>query len=201
MSKKPVTKKAAAATPAKKPVAKSKASVSFRDAIQSYLNLRAFQDPLFAASLKKEGKSIDECLNYIMETVKKSGQQGFEDSEVYNMAVHYYDEDDIKVGSGVSGNVVVNHAVALTPEEIQEMKNKVVEDTKAELTDDEVKRQKKILLDEIISQEKSKLTDDDIKKAKAKALRLVVKEAKEKMTTKVAPKPVTETKTPTDLFS
>jgi hypothetical protein len=27
------------------------------------------------------------------------------------MAVHYYDEDDIKVGSPVNGNVVVNHSM------------------------------------------------------------------------------------------
>ena len=32
---------------------------------------------------------------------------GFEDDEIYSMAVHYYDEDDLEVGSRVACHVVV----------------------------------------------------------------------------------------------
>ena len=42
------------------------------------------------------------------------------------MAIHYYDEDDIKVGSSVSMNVVVNHKVELTPEEIEQAKQQAI---------------------------------------------------------------------------
>ena len=39
---------------------------------------------------------------------------GFADEDIYNMAVHYYDEDDIKIGHSLKCNVVVNHHVEAT---------------------------------------------------------------------------------------
>ena len=40
------------------------------------------------------------------------------------MAVHYYEEESIEVGKLVNCQVVVNHQVELTPEEIAEMRQK-----------------------------------------------------------------------------
>lgn len=40
------------------------------------------------------------------------------------MAVHYYEEENIEVGKLVNCQVVVNHQVELTPEEIAEMRQK-----------------------------------------------------------------------------
>ena len=45
-----------------------------------------------------EKKSIDECCSYIMGEARKRGNAvAISDEEVYGMAVHYYDEDDIKI--------------------------------------------------------------------------------------------------------
>lgn len=102
-----------------------KGSEEFNKTIEAYLKQRAFKDPLFAKTFAKPGKSIDECVTYILNTVKKSGNNGFEDNEIFKMAVHYYDEDDIKVGGKISsGHVVVNHQIQLTPEEKAEAKKK-----------------------------------------------------------------------------
>ena len=56
-------------------------------------------------NLKKENKSLKECFDYILiELSKKSkrdngvGYYAGDDSEIYNLAIHYYDEDNIKVG-------------------------------------------------------------------------------------------------------
>ena len=68
----------------------------FKKTIADYLQVRANADDLFAKSFAKEGKSIDKCVNYILNKVKESGCNGFTDDEIYGMAVHYYDEDDIK---------------------------------------------------------------------------------------------------------
>lgn len=81
----------------------------FEATIQEHLNLIASQDTLFAASLKKANKSIKECVNYIYETVRKSGRIGFNDDEIFNMAIHYYDEDHIKDIKPTKCKVVVNH--------------------------------------------------------------------------------------------
>lgn len=81
----------------------------FEATIQGHLNLIASKDSLFAESLKKANKNIKECVNYIYDTVRKSGRIGFNDDEIFNMAIHYYDEDDIKDIKPMKCQVVVNH--------------------------------------------------------------------------------------------
>ena len=71
---------------------------SFQAAIKSYLDERAKADELFAKAYNKENKSIDECCSYILGEAKKRGNAvAIFDAEVFGMAVHYYDEDNIKV--------------------------------------------------------------------------------------------------------
>lgn len=81
----------------------------FKQAIQVYLDGRAKEDELFAISYAKPAKNIDECINYILSEVQKSGCNGFADDEIYSMAVHYYDEDNIKASKPTNCKVVVNH--------------------------------------------------------------------------------------------
>lgn len=88
-----------------------KATESFKNIIQAHLEGVAQTDPLFAETFKKPAKNIDDCITYILNTVQKSGCAGFADEEVFNMAVHYYDEDDIPVGKAINAKVVVNHHV------------------------------------------------------------------------------------------
>jgi len=85
-----------------------KASPSFKTVIHEHLKTVAVADPLFAVTFAKPGKNIDDCITYILNAVKASGCNGFADDEIYSMAIHYYDEDDIKVGSKVNGKVVIN---------------------------------------------------------------------------------------------
>ena len=89
----------------------------FKRTIQAYLEQRAAEDKLFAVAYRKEDKNIDDCVTYILNEVQRSGCNGFTDGEVYSMAVHYYDEDDIEVGNPLSCQVMVNHTVELTEEE------------------------------------------------------------------------------------
>lgn len=69
-----------------------------KEAVQSYLDERAKADELFAVAYKKKNKSIDECCTYIMGEAKKRGNAVcMSDDEVFGLAVHYYDEDNIKI--------------------------------------------------------------------------------------------------------
>lgn len=43
---------------------------AFKEAIKSYLDKRANEDPLFAESYKKESKNLDGCVNYILSEVQ-----------------------------------------------------------------------------------------------------------------------------------
>lgn len=64
---------------------------------------RAKTDSLFAETYKKENKSIEECCKYIMQQAQKmynkrvNGGIAIDRKTVYGWAVHYYDEDDIKL--------------------------------------------------------------------------------------------------------
>lgn len=105
-----------------------KATNNFKRAIQDYLEARAKTDELFAKSYAKPNKSIDECITYILNEVQRSGCNGFEDDEIYGMAVHYYDEDNLDTGKKINCKVVVNHVVELTKKEKQELKDKARND-------------------------------------------------------------------------
>lgn len=102
-----------------------KSTDNFKAVIQQHLEGAAKLNSVFAARLKNPKKNIDDCITYILNQVKSSGAQGFEDTEIFGMAMHYYDEDDVKPGAKItSGEVIVNHQVKLTDEEIKELKEK-----------------------------------------------------------------------------
>ena len=105
----------------------------FKKTIQNYLEQRATSDELFATSYAKANKNIDDCITYIFNTVQKSCCHGFHDDEVYSMAVHYYDEDNIKVGKNFDCRVVVNHTVELTVDEKEEARKQAIQRARDEI--------------------------------------------------------------------
>ncbi len=70
-------------------------------AIKIYLDNRAKTDSLFAETYRKANKSIEECIKYIYSKARKLAKGGnavgVDEATVYGWAVHYYDEDSIKV--------------------------------------------------------------------------------------------------------
>lgn len=94
-----------------------------KDIIKAYLDNRAAIDPQFAVSYAKPQKSIDECYRFILGEARKRGAAVcMTDAEVFGLAVHYYDEDDIKIQS-TSTEKVQAHAVA-APELTKDEKKK-----------------------------------------------------------------------------
>ena len=118
---------------------KIKVSDPFKQIVLRELTYRAENDPLFAKSFCKEKKNIDDCITYVLNTVQNSGIHGFTDDEVFGMACHYYDEDEIEIGSSRKCKVIVNHTVQLTPEEIQKAK----QEAKDKVLNDEINRLQK----------------------------------------------------------
>jgi hypothetical protein len=101
----------------------------FKKQITEHLESVAQKDKLFAITLKKPNKNIDECINYIYQEVRKAGRCGWLDDEIYQMAIHYYDEDDIK------GIKPINARVSHTPEkpkdDIQKIKEEAIKNSTA----------------------------------------------------------------------
>lgn len=151
-----------------------KASNGFKGTIKSYLDKKAAEDELFEATYKKENKNLDECCNYVMDCAKKGGAAGYSDEEVFGWAVHYYDEDDVKNIKPITGKVIVNRSVELTPEEKEAAKQKGIDMAIAEAKEEA----KKALVGTV------ELSEEDLKDVKQKAIDKVVQEQKEQLTKK-----------------
>lgn len=151
-----------------------KSTENFKEVINQHLQGVAANDLLFAETLKKQNKSIDECINYILGTVQKSGCNGFEDQEIFAMAVHYYDEDDIKPGKPINAKVIVNHAVQLTQEDLEDAKKQAMERAVEDAKKD-------------IKLPKIKLNEKDMAEAKSIAMNLAIVEAQKKIFEKKKP--------------
>ncbi|WP_406843476.1 PcfK-like family protein [Flavobacterium soyae] len=88
-----------------------KPSDDFKTAIENYLNTTAQGDSAFARSLAKETKNIESCFNYIFGEVKKTGLCAFDNQEIFDMALKYYNDDSIGAPAPINCKVVVNQPV------------------------------------------------------------------------------------------
>lgn len=109
-----------------------KATEHFKQTIKAYLDERAKNDELFAVSYAKENKNMDDCMTFILNQVKRSKCMGLTDEEVYSLAVHFFDEDDIEIGNPIACNVIVNHTVELTEEEKAQARQEAFKEYQAE---------------------------------------------------------------------
>ncbi len=110
----------------------NKVTYYFKLTIHNYLESRAQTDELFAPRYANPKKNIDDCVTYILNQVKQSGCNGFTDDEIYSMALHYYDEDNIEVGKSLKCKVVVNHTIELTEAEKAEARQKAMQQAQDE---------------------------------------------------------------------
>lgn len=118
-----------------------KSTLFFQKTIQSYLNARAAQDVEFAAKLANSTKSIDDCIHYIFSQVYKSGCVGFENDEIFGMAVHYYDEENIQIDEIPNldleqSRIITNSAVTFSDEDMAEIRAEARKAAIAKATDE-----------------------------------------------------------------
>lgn len=126
----------------------------FEQALKTYLDQRAQDDPLFAQSYAKPKKSIQECARYCMQEARKLVKDNVavvDNATVYGWAVHYYDEDNIKV----TGNYSQVHA-------------EVSHTAKVELTEQEKEEAKKIAMERAIEEQRKQLHTKNKKAAQTK---------------------------------
>ena len=67
--------------------------------IKKYLAQRCLTDDSLARNMKKDGKTIKGCCDYIIGQARKAAKKNvamIEDDVVYGWAVHYFDEDNLK---------------------------------------------------------------------------------------------------------
>ena len=105
----------------------NKGTQAFNDTIREYLEGMAENDALFAVKFANPTKSMEDCVTYIINQVQNSGCNGFADDEIFGMAVHYWEENEIEVGKPLTNcQVVVNHTVELTEEEKEQARQDAI---------------------------------------------------------------------------
>lgn len=92
-----------------------KGTDQFTTAIKTFLEDYCLKDSLFIEKYRNPKKNIKDCVTYIINEVKKSGASAYAEEEIYQMALHYYDEEDIKVGNRPKVNIVSPTANKGTP--------------------------------------------------------------------------------------
>lgn len=105
----------------------NKGTRAFSETIKAYLEKRAESDALFAIRFANPSKSMEDCVTYIINQVQKSGCNGFADDEIFGMAMHFWEENEIEVGKPLTNcQVVVNHTVELTEEEKEQARQDAI---------------------------------------------------------------------------
>lgn len=113
-----------------------KGTETFQKVIKKYLDKRAAEDELFAKDYGKEGKTIENCCDFIISEVRKTGRDGFADEEIFGMAVHYYNEDALEY-SKHKCTVVVN----ISDQTKESLERKAEEEFKQEKIEELKKRE------------------------------------------------------------
>lgn len=116
----------------------SKSMNPVKQAIKTYLDNRAKTDELFAVAYAKPNKNIDECFDYIVGEAKKQGGNAVyvSDEVVFGWAVHYYDEDDIKINKLPADTRVSAKAnVELTEDDKEKARELAVQEYKQQCID------------------------------------------------------------------
>ena len=108
-------------------------------AIKNYLDNRAKTDELFAAKYANPKKSIDECCKYITGEAyarAKDGTAVISDEEVYGMAVHYYDEENIEIRKAPRASSTRSQEPKLTKKQQEDLRLQAEKEYKAKVMAD-----------------------------------------------------------------
>lgn len=110
-----------------------KGTEQFKEVIRLYLRERCKADKTFLGKCKNPQKSLDQCIEYIISEVYKSKCNGFADDEIFSLAVHYFDEENITYNKVSCSSVVINQHIELTDEEKAQAKAQAIEKYQAQV--------------------------------------------------------------------
>lgn len=146
----------------------------FETAIKAHLDKVAAEDPQFAEKYKAGlagKKDIKACCDYIIVEVHKTHRKGFSDSEVYGIATHFYDEEGITAPGNVPQcNVVVNHEIQLSAQEVKKLRDSARKEAEEKVRKEElarIEKERQAAEKRAKKAEEARKRADDRRKAKA----------------------------------
>lgn len=118
----------------------------FEKAIKAFLDDKSEKDEAFAKKYKSEKKNIADCCKFIIAEVKKSckgNEAACTDEYVYGLAMHYYDEENIKVPANApSCRVVVPGDIELSEEDKKEAREEAMRRLKEQEVQEQIRKER-----------------------------------------------------------
>lgn len=118
----------------------------FEKAIKAFLDDKAEKDPAFAEKYNSEKKNIADCCKFIIAEVKKSckgKEAACTDEYVYGLAMHYYDEENIKVpATAPSCSVVVPGDIKLSEADRTEAREEALRRLKEQEVQEQIRKER-----------------------------------------------------------
>lgn len=118
----------------------------FEKAIKAFLDDKAEKDPAFAEKYNSEKKNIADCCEFIIAEVKKSckgKEAACTDEYVYGLAMHYYDEENIKVPANApSCSVVVPGNIELSEADRTEAREEALRRLKEQEVQEQIRKER-----------------------------------------------------------
>ena len=118
----------------------------FEKAIKAFLDDKAEKDPAFAEKYNSEKKNIADCCKFIIAEVKKSckgNEAACTDEYVYGLAMHYYDEENIKVPANApSCSVVVPGDIKLSEADRTEAREEALRRLKEQEVQEQLRKER-----------------------------------------------------------
>lgn len=118
----------------------------FEKAIKTFLDDKAEKDPAFAEKYNSEKKNIADCCKFIIAEVKKSckgKEAACTDEYVYGLAMHYYDEENIKVPANApSCSVVVPGDIKLSEADRTEAREEALRRLKEQEVQEQIRKER-----------------------------------------------------------
>lgn len=118
----------------------------FERAIKAFLDDKAEKDEAFAKKYKSEKKNIADCCRFIIAEVKKSckgNEAACTDEYVYGLAMHYYDEENIKVPANApSCSVVVPGDIKLSEADRTEAREEALRRLKEQEVQEQIRKER-----------------------------------------------------------
>lgn len=144
-------------------------SEAFVERIQAFLDEQAATDETFAAKLKKDKRTVQDCANWMIEKLaqdfRDTGKMGYDDSEIYGLALHFFDEPGLKA----KGNLNFQGLIMSNRPRTQEYKpRELTDEEKARLDDAAREQYKNEQLNKLRMQEQKEREKEEKRIAKAK---------------------------------
>ena len=144
-------------------------SEMFIERIQEFIDKQIAEDAAFAEKVRNTKRTVNDCASWMIEKLaqdfQKTGKMGYDDSEIYGLALHFFDEPNLKAKGNLNfQGLIMSNRPATRPYKPREL----TDEGKARLDDAAREQYKNEQLNKLRMQEQKEREKEEKRIAKAK---------------------------------